>query len=134
MRIAIPTDDNTSLAGHTGRARGLAIFDVHEGTATLKEIRPNTFTAHGHHGHAGEECGHGSHGHGAPHSHDGLIGALDDCNAMIARGMGPRLVNDLERCGIQVIFTAETDLQSAANRFVEGNLTSDPRSSTCHRT
>jgi len=133
MRIAIPTDDNTCLANHTGRASALAIFDINEGTASLLEIRTNTFTAHGRHGHGNDEWEHRAHGHAGGHSHDGLIGALNDCKAMIARGMGPRLVNDLERCGIQVVFTAETDLQRAAQRFAQGDLANDPQSSTCDR-
>ena len=135
MRIAIPTDDSVHIAGHTGRAGAVAIFEIQDGTVTQLEIRQNTFTGHHQHGHADhEECGHGSHGNGGGHSHNALIEALRDCEVMIARGMGPRLVNDLECCGIQVVFTAETELQRAAERFAQGQLPSEPDQSTCHRT
>ncbi|MDD5088057.1 MAG: NifB/NifX family molybdenum-iron cluster-binding protein [bacterium] len=139
MRIAIPTDDNTHIAGHTGRAGAVAIFKIQNGAVTQLEIRENTFTGHhqhGHeHGHGGhDDCDHGQHGHGGGQSHGALIEALRDCQVMIARGMGPRLVNDLESCGIQVVFTAETELQRAAEKFAQGQLPNQPDQSTCHRT
>jgi len=134
MRIAIPTDDNTHIAGHTGRAGAVAIFEIQNGTVTQLEIRENTFTGHHQHGRGGHnDCDHGSHGHGSGHSHNALIEAIRDCEVMIARGMSPRLVNDLEQCGIQVVFTAETELQRAAEKFAQGQLPSQPDQSTCHR-
>ncbi len=46
MRIAIPTDDGTIVAGHTGRCRTFTIYDILDGEAKHIEIRGNTFTAH----------------------------------------------------------------------------------------
>lgn len=125
-RIAIPTDNEIHVAPHTGRCRGFAVYDLAEGKATKVEYRPNTFTAH-HHSH---ESG-GPHGHGHNHSHDGILSGLSDCQALIAFGMGRRLVNDLYARGLRV-FLADTDeVESAALRLASGQLREIPLDAVC---
>lgn len=142
MRIAVATDDGRMLAAHTGRCRGVVVFDVEGGAACRVEERINTFTAH-----ARGECasGHGDHrgahaGHDAPaghaggaeahatshHSHDGLLGALADCRVLITRGMGPRLVADLSAHGIDPFVSLVEDVDEAASLFARGQLPRAP--------
>ncbi len=123
MRIAIPSDDGSNLAVHTGRAGGFIIYDIQEGKADKVEYRTNRYTGHamGLHGQ--------KHGAGQQHSHNPLMDALSDCQAMLAHGMGPRLVNDLASRGIQVVFCRENDAAEAAERFALGTLATSDESS-----
>ena len=127
MRIAIPSDDGITVASHTGRASGFVIFDIKDHQAVRLEHRTNTFTAHAL-GQCNEGEGHGHHHHG----HDGLLGALEDCNVMIAHGMGPRLVSDLASRNIQVLFCTDTQVDDVAQNFAAGRLATRD-SSGCHQ-
>jgi predicted Fe-Mo cluster-binding NifX family protein len=128
MRIAIPSDDGTNVAGHTGRASGFVIYDIENNEAMRVEYRTNSYTAH-----AKGECEgdnhHTSHEH---RSHEDLLGALHDCNFMLAHGMGPRLVNDLARKNIRVTFCDETLAEDAAKKLAAGQLATREDSGCCH--
>lgn len=128
MRFAIATDDTETIAGHTGRCRGFAIFEALDGESTLIEHRDNTFTAH-----ARGECAGDEHEHHAGHpSHAALLDAIGDCSMLIARGMGPRLVADLTSRGVEPVFCETTSVKDAAADFAAGRLTRSARG-TCHR-
>ena len=132
MRIAIPTDDELTLAHHTGRCRGFAIYDIADGQARMLEYRRNVFTNH-HHGHEAEGCSHGQHGenHGL-HSHAGLLDGLHDCQVVIALGMGPRLIADLEAKGLRVIFSRQPNVAAAAKALAAGEPLENPAGSMCY--
>lgn len=118
MKIAVTTDDGEHIAAHTGRCRGLVIFEVEGGAAQRVEERPNTFTAH-----ARGECeGHHEAPQGGHHSHAGLIGAVADCQALITHGMGPRLVADLSAHGIDPLVSGVERVDDAAALFAQGKL------------
>jgi predicted Fe-Mo cluster-binding NifX family protein len=131
MRIAIPTDDKNHIAAHTGRCLGFAIFDVADGAIQEIEVRGNTMEGRHHHQH-GEGEGHAHGGQEQHRSHHGLLDALSDCQLMIAHGMGPRLIEDLERRGIEVCFTRELDLHKAVEAYARGELSLNPLGSACN--
>ena len=126
MRIAIPSDDGSNLAVHTGRAGGFIIYDIQEGKADKVEYRTNRYTGHAT-GLHGQEHGAGQH-----HSHNPLLDALSDCQLILAHGMGPRLVNDLASRGIQVVFCRVNDTGEAAEKFALGTLATSDVSSCDH--
>ncbi len=132
MRIAIPSDDGINLAEHTGRAGGFVIYEINDNQSVRVEHRTNTYTAHAKGECSGEEHG-AQHGH---HDHGALLGALHDCQVMIARGMGPRLVMDLSRRDITVIFCDNDQADIAAEQYATGILVSTGKSrcghSSCH--
>jgi predicted Fe-Mo cluster-binding NifX family protein len=133
MRIAIPSDDEITIAGHTGRTRGFVIYDLAEGAASRIEYRENSYTQHAQ-GNCTSESpsqGHQPH-HQHNHSHDGLLGALNDCQVMIAHGMGPRLVADLASRNIRVIFCDDAKIEDAVNKLVAGSLVSTGKSCCGH--
>jgi len=129
MRIAIPSDDGTNIAAHTGRASGFVIFDVKDSAVEKVDYRTNSYTGHAKGLHS-PEGGHHQH---QIHSHNSLLGALEDCNVFIANGMGPRLIRDLEGNGIQVVFCRETVAEEAARQFAQGKLDTSVGSSCDHR-
>ena len=121
MRIAIASDDGQRIADHTGRCACFVIYDVQEeGRITASEVRLNTFTLHAHGKCQGDSGGTG-HSGGADR-HAALLDAISDCEVFICRGMGPRLVADLQGRGISVIFCSETNADEAASKFVNGTL------------
>jgi len=127
MRIAIPSDDGINVASHTGRASGFVIYDIENDQAIRIEYRSNRYT-----GHALGKCdGSEHHSSNQHHSHDSLLGALDDCNMMLAHGMGPRLVADLATRNIQVVFCDETLAEDAAQKLAIGQLTAREDSGCC---
>lgn len=129
MKIAIASDDQVRVAAHTGRCRGFAIYEIAEGTACRLEYRPNTFTAH-----ALGQCA-GGHAHdsaaGHSHSHATLLDALADCQALVTRGAGPRLVTDLAARGIEVWACVVESAEEAARQFADGTLTRLPGGGCC---
>jgi predicted Fe-Mo cluster-binding NifX family protein len=126
-RIAIPSDDEIHVAPHTGRCRGFAVYDLAEGKATKVEYRLNTYTQH-HLSHgAGEQ-----HQHGHGHSHAGILSGLGDCQAMIAFGMGRRLVDDLYANNFRVFLADTEEVEAAALRLAAGQLQEIPLDAVCH--
>jgi predicted Fe-Mo cluster-binding NifX family protein len=117
MKIAIPTDDKQTIAGHFGRTLGFKVFEVAGDKITGEEYRENTFTGHarGQHGHH-----HGEH-HG-PHSHKGILDNLGDCDTIVARGMGKMLIHDLTNAGKKIFITQEGIIDEALKKLMEGNL------------
>ena len=118
MKIAIASDDQKTIAAHTGRCRGFVVFEVEGEQATRREYRENKFTGHAH-----GQCGGETHEtHAGHHSHGSLIDALGDCCAVVTRGMGPRLVTDLAAQGIDAYVCDGDDVEQAAAEFSAGRL------------
>jgi predicted Fe-Mo cluster-binding NifX family protein len=138
MRIAIPSDDDKHIAAHTGRCTGFAIYSIEGSQARKLEYR--TFESahqaheHGRHGeeHGSHECAHGHHGDSG-HSHQGLLGAVHDCDTFLAIGMGPRLVKDLQDHGLRIVFSSERDIAKAIDSLANGRLIENEGGSACHK-
>jgi predicted Fe-Mo cluster-binding NifX family protein len=104
------------------------IYDAVAGSATRAEYRQNGFTAH-----ARGECNGEEHSHGHEHhSHGPLIDALSDCEALVSRGMGPRLVADLAERGIRPYACHVTSVEEAAELFARDALPANESGGCCH--
>ena len=143
MKIAVPSNDNTTLSQHFGRIAGFIIFEISEGKIVSTKYRFNTFThhvtgqqnqygpfpGHGHgHDHLQETCHHEHHGH---HSHGRILDALRDCEVVIAGGMGYRLQEDLNQAGKKIYITRQADARQAVELFLKDELVSD-KDACCH--
>ena len=132
MKIAIPSADGKTIFPHFGRAQSFAVVEVEGNAIKKREIVDNTFTGHARGQQQGHAHGHGhQEGHGG-HSHSGILEALDDCPVVIACGMGRRLYDDLMSAGKEVFITQETDIDSAVEAYLGGNLDHDPDRSCEH--
>ena len=121
MKIALPTEDGTTICGHFGRAPQFLVFTVENEQITGKTLRPNTHAA-------------GEHSHHEPErSHDDILGALADCQVVISQGMGPRAVTALEDAGLLVFFTEEIDIETAVRSYLQGDVTSTESGCQQHR-
>ena len=124
MRFAIASDEGTTISSHTGHCRCFVIFDIADNLPQLIEIRPNSHTAH-----AQGLCGTGEnhsqeHQH---HSHSGLLSALADCQVLISRGMGKRLIDDLLSHNITSILCDDQIVTEAAHLFASNKLVHSQR-------
>jgi len=119
MKIAIPTDDGTSISEHFGRSAAFLIFEAENGQIKSHEMK----TSRQRHSHAQGNCGHGSAGH-AQLSHQGILSALDGCEVVICAGMGHKAAQALKASGIaQILFTSAGPVEEAVSAYLAGTLT-----------
>jgi predicted Fe-Mo cluster-binding NifX family protein len=105
MRIALPTDDRCTIAGHFGRCAEFAVYEVGDKERILVEYRPNTHTR----GQAG-----------------GFGVVFGDIDYVICRGMGRRALEVIDASGAKPVYTDESDIERAVDSFAAGELdTSD---------
>lgn len=123
LKIAIPSDDERTIASHFGRTRGFTIFEIEGKEIKHQEYRLNNFTGHAR---GLAEAGHEIDRHGP------ILTALQDCGVVIAHGMGRRIYDDLRAFGIATYITAETDIEKALDRYLEGRLVDRPELGCCN--
>ena len=132
MKIAVITDDGTTISQHFGRAPLYSVVTVEDGKTTGKEQRAkaghNTFAGagehHEHHGH-GHECSCGEkHGYdaGAQERHRGMFAAISDCDVLITGGMGWGAYEGAQGAGLKTIVTDVKDIDEAVSLYIEDKL------------
>lgn len=133
MKIAAVTDDGETISQHFGRARYYKVYVVDDGAITGREMRDkaghHTFAGHDHdhdhdhkHGHGhGQEQGHGF-GQGAARRHASMIGAIEDCDVLLARGMGRGAYIALEEADIKPIVTDIGAIEEAVQAYLDGEI------------
>lgn len=110
MKIAIATDDYHTVSGHAGQARCWLLHDCtpETGAGPAERIsleRPQVF----HHWDSD-----------APHPLDGI-------EIIIARSAGDGFLRRMEKRGVNVLLTSETDAGTALQRVLAGEALPDPR-------
>ncbi|MGB9696108.1 MAG: DUF134 domain-containing protein [Ignavibacteria bacterium] len=131
-KVAVATDDFTTIAGHAGRCAGFIIIEVENGTVISKTNIKNTFGQHQHNEANNEKHTNHSGHHQQHHSHQGFVDSFKSCSALICQSAGRRLIQDLEENGIEVIITLEREPERAAILYSGGQLVSDS-SNQCHK-
>jgi predicted DNA-binding protein (UPF0251 family)/predicted Fe-Mo cluster-binding NifX family protein len=125
MKIAVVTDDETTVCQHFGRAQYYMVFNIEDGKITGKEKRAKM----GHQHFAGHDSGH--EGHGGPHGYDaasqsrhaGMAEAIKDCQVLIAGGMGMGAYDSMKSYKIEPIVTDIAGVEEAVKLYAEGKLT-----------
>ena len=128
MKIAVASDDGKHIAQHFGRTRGFLIFESEGGVIDSMDYKLNIFTHH--HLHQGSTSH--DHDHEHQHSHGGILNALSECEVIISRGMGRRLLDDFENHGKAVYITDESDAEKAIALYFKGELEHIPGKSCQH--
>lgn len=139
MKIAVATNDQRRVTGHIGRCKSFMVYEIEGQKIINKELRENLFTNHRMQGHGHDHHGNGgghSHEHhgngGGRHSHSHLIEGLKDCEYLISKGGGWRVVEDLKQYNIKTLFADEELIEDAVNKFISGNLKDDPNLTCDH--
>lgn len=116
MKIAVATENGSTVSQHFGRAPSYAVLTVVDGRVTDRELRPKA----GHQAYAG--------GPEPPprEKHAAMVTAITDCSAVIAGGMGPGARHAIQAAGITVVLTGITDADTAAIGYAAGELAGEP--------
>jgi predicted Fe-Mo cluster-binding NifX family protein len=124
MKIAAITDDGTTISQHFGRAPYYIVVTVEDGKVVNKEKRDKA----GHQSFAGQHEEHTApgerHGYdaGAQTRHATMAKNIDDCQVLIAGGMGWGAYDSLKSRGIEAIVTDVNNIDEAVKLYLDGKL------------
>jgi predicted Fe-Mo cluster-binding NifX family protein len=118
-RIAIPSDDRTTVAAHFGRTAGFLVFHF-EDDRMRSEYRPIGATPR-------EVCC-GAEGQSR---HERIVETIRDCDVVIAGGMGGGMMTALRDAGIEVALSTVDDARKAAEMLVADILPAATGSGCC---
>ncbi len=130
MKIAIVTNNGSSVSQHFGRAPYYKIFEIEDlkiKKTSLRERRTGHFAPGGiqhNHGHKDSHESTGGHGYGkdAQKSHASMVEELADCQVLIAGGMGMGAYENFRLTGLEVILTNYQDIEDVVETYINGKL------------
>jgi predicted Fe-Mo cluster-binding NifX family protein len=128
VKVAVITDDGRTISQHFGRAPFFLVATVEDGRILSTEMRSKA----GHHTFAQAE--EPSHGHAGPHGFDPasqgrhavMLAAIQDCQVVLAGGMGQGMYQNLQQAGIRPVMTEIRSIEEALQAFAEGRLPEHP--------
>jgi predicted Fe-Mo cluster-binding NifX family protein len=124
MKIAAVSDDGITISQHFGRAPLYVVITAEDGKTVNKETRPkaghHTFAASQHPETApGERHGYDA---GAQARHATMAQSIDDCQVLIAGGMGWGAYESLKNRSIETIVTDVESIDEAVKLYLDGKL------------
>ena len=125
MKIAVVTNNGNVVSQHFGRAKYYAVYTVEEGKIVNKELRERNAIHHHSHDHShNHDHNHDHHGDETEHQrkHDAMAQEINDCQVLIAGGMGRSAYSRFFMHGLNVVLTDETNVEDAVKRYIAGNL------------
>jgi predicted Fe-Mo cluster-binding NifX family protein len=120
MNIAVACTEDGRISRHFGRSTHFSIFEMEDGQVRgVTTLNVSTLTlGQGHHHHD-----HGPGHEGRHHKHEGLVGSLAGCTAVLAEGIGNGIAGTLLRQGITpVVVAGEYTAEEAVAAYVGGVL------------
>lgn len=139
MKIVAITDDGQSISAHFGRARHFLVYTVEGGEIVDREMRDKTGhddfadEEHDEHEHHGDHEHHGRHdprgqgfGRGAGRRHARMIAAIEDCDVLLARGMGQSAYSALQEANITAITMEIKSAEEAVEAYLAGKIVDRP--------
>lgn len=124
MKIAVVSDDGSTISQHFGRAPYYVVLTVEDGIVVGEERRDKaghrTFTGVQHR----EACCGEKHGFdaGAQSRHDVMVQSIADCEVLLAGGMGWGAYDSLRSRGIEVVVTDIENIEDAVKLYLQGKL------------
>jgi predicted Fe-Mo cluster-binding NifX family protein len=119
MKIAVVSDDVKTISTHFGYAQYYLVYTVEN----VKIIRRETRIKPSHRHPEDEQCeNHGPKNGDSQACHVDMMGAIMDCDVMLARGMGKSAYEDLKIRSIQPIITDICEVQSALDAYLNETL------------
>jgi predicted Fe-Mo cluster-binding NifX family protein len=116
-----------TISQHFGHAPSYLVVTVEDGQIVARELRDKLGHTHfAAEGHGGESHGDHSAGHGfdpaAQNRHARMLEAIEDCQVLLARGMGAGAYYSLERAGIRPILTDIAEIDWAVEAVISGEI------------
>lgn len=119
MKIAIVTNDGDFINPHFGRAEYFKVYHVQEKEIVGVEMRQRASgccsTGHG----QSQGCGCRDN---ASEKHQELIAEIQDCDTVIAGGMGRNSYDSLKSQGYEVVLTRHTWTEEAVTAYLESKI------------
>ncbi|MFZ2413809.1 MAG: NifB/NifX family molybdenum-iron cluster-binding protein [Candidatus Cryosericum sp.] len=124
-RIALPTDDGTTLCQHFGRAHYYKVVEITDGKIVSTELRDKFAHVHGEEHHGESEPSH-------EEVHGRMADAAHGCNTIIAGGIGGGAMNALTASGYTVMQTDMSSLDEIVESYRAGTLVNLAGKVSCH--
>ena len=123
MKIAVVSEDGTTISQHFGRAPLFVVVAVDDGEVVGKETRAKT----GHHtfaAHHLELAPSEKHGYdaGAQVRHQSMAEVISDCQVLIAGGMGWGAYESMQNCNIKPVVTDVRNIDEAVQLYIDDRL------------
>lgn len=132
MKIAAVTDDNKTISHHFGRATKYFVLTIDAGKIISREIREKTSHQDfqregfgGQHQYWNDPRGRGYGRHSAE-KHKRMFATINDCQILLAQGMGQGAYIGLQQMGIQPIITDILEIEKAVQAVIDGSIVDFP--------
>ncbi len=124
IKVAAITDDGITISQHFGRAVYYLVATVENGHIVDRELRSKLGHAHFHNQpHAEDEPGKPHGMDAASHNkHLQMSAVINDCEALLCRGMGKGAYQSMQTRGIHPVVTDIVAIEDAIMAYVEGNI------------
>ena len=112
MKIAFATRSGTTITAHFGRMRQYVVVEIDEGREIAREARDLAPVPR----------------HDADHHrrHGLMLAAIDDCDVVVAGGMGFPIQQHAIEQGLEIILTSIRPIDEALARYLAGDLGHEP--------
>lgn len=124
MKIAAITDDGATISQHFGRAAYYLVVTVEDNQIINRELRNKLGHSHfvdQHHDAENPDQPHGM--DAASHNkHLQMAQAIDDCEALLCRGMGMGAYQSMQIRGIRPVVTDIAVIDDAVMAYVQGTI------------
>ncbi len=125
IKLAVVTEDGTTVHSHFGQAPYYEIVTIDGGQVLARERRTKPF----HKWHQEHAEAHPAQGD----SHaGGMADVIRDCQVVLAGGMGQPAFLTLQAAGIQPLLVQERTIDQAVQAYLRGELSNHPE--RIHRT
>jgi predicted Fe-Mo cluster-binding NifX family protein len=132
MKIAAVTDDNETISQHFGRATKYSVLTIEGGKIITRELREKANHQdfqreglEGQHQHWNDPRGRGFGQHSAE-KHKRMFTTIQDCQILLARGMGQGAYNGLQQMGIKPIITDIPEIEKAVQAVINESIEDHP--------
>ena len=123
MKIAVITDDGTTISQHFGRAPYYAVLTIQDDQIVKREMRDKLGHQQFVHeeGHLDERGRHGF-GPGSQSRHAAMGSAISECDVLLCRGMGWGAYDSMKQSGIETIVTDISNIEEAVQAYLDGTI------------
>ena len=127
MKIAVVSDDGTTISQHFGRAPFYVVITIENGKMIAREKREKpghvTFAGepHAHEAHGADARGHGFDA-ASQSKHQRMASAICDCEVLLSRGMGAGAYQSLQSANIRPMITDRANIEDAVLAYLDGSL------------
>lgn len=122
MKIAIPTSDGIRISSNVHHIKGFKVFEIISGKIVDEVYITKTKTVN-------NSPPSGENGNPESQNYEGdlsILSGIDDCQIVIANGIGKKMFEELVRANKEVYITEASNVRGAINHFIRQTLRNHP--------